>query len=1106
MDVLSSPMNAPSVKKAKEPLTQKGNTKIVHWLYCLAFDAKEQPSASKKKDDEENDDDDREDLVERIVGSGLRVQQFYGVERNFIFAKIGATDRRLLAEAQASKYELDLCDSALREVASKADGLRGALNLEGPFAGPEFKTLVEEHHLIGEDDNKWVQLMEHQIDAKLKMQTTLKPFEQITAPYNAGHEKRIQDAFGCEIYQTYPKLAEGEERGGGLLSILTNRDRVILLQQILQRSDTSDPTAPAGGAGLDLEDLVLQKGTPLKGHYPLHLTPALTAVYEDTSMDSASLSCGSLTREELAKVWPGPCTQPAWRQINLVRDYFGEKIAFYFAFLGHYILWLILPAIVGTAVFSHQVAGTVQDVMDLGGSTADIRFGTGGVSYPASDRIVSDRIDPMSLSRRTITCDAPESDLLLFTSDEKSAFNTFVSLPVANGTVCFGAGESCTEGSGVLSGEAPECVKFAFDGTAGTDDVKVNAACCLRAQTKVEVKVYSEVLELPYYAVFVSLWSVFMLEFWKRKQARLALRWGTIGFEEREQPRVEFRPTHVLPSIVTGAPTTYYSPVKYAFRSTSSLMCLIILALCIVGWFIGIQFLKVVIVKVPQLADYGESGEQIGSYAALTINALFITVFGTLYKGLARKLNEWENHRTESEYIDALVIKTFCFQFVNSYATLFYIAFVKSGLNLDGQEQFCVVGAGSSETDACFGALWFSLFIIFVTQIVVNNFFEVGMPYLKLRLGRYLVKRRKHKAIKQKQALLSASDESLGGEENAAAGKPGKLMPQRTRIEMNANDAFKSPAEDEFKLTQYDTSCFDDYLELALQFGYASLFVTAFPLVPLLALIGNWFENRVDAMKILWLSRRPEAKPAEDIGTWQMIFATLATVSVVTNAGVMCFSTSVLGDSDVQRVWSFFGFIFCVLAVRMVVAHVIQDVPVEVDIQEKRKDFLRRKILECEPDEGRLVRAGKFGRGKKALGGLGKSARRLKRAGAMADAVKANLAAAREISSVDPTLASFLAGLAVRLKGTDGSKGEEYWRAKFGQYDMDSDNSVDLSRAEFSKVLEAEAVSDAALALSETDVRLIFSAIDHDADGEVTIEDFWRFIDDTAGARGDNAV
>lgn len=36
-----------------------------------------------------------------------------------------------------------------------------------------------------------------------------------------------------------------------------------------------------------------------------------------------------------------------------------------------------------------------------------------------------------------------------------------------------------------------------------------------------------------------------------------------------------------------------------------------------------------------------------------------------------------ENHRTDTAYEDNLIAKTFMFQFVNSYASLVYIAFIK---------------------------------------------------------------------------------------------------------------------------------------------------------------------------------------------------------------------------------------------------------------------------------------------------------------------------------------------------------------------------------------------------------------------------------------------
>lgn len=36
-----------------------------------------------------------------------------------------------------------------------------------------------------------------------------------------------------------------------------------------------------------------------------------------------------------------------------------------------------------------------------------------------------------------------------------------------------------------------------------------------------------------------------------------------------------------------------------------------------------------------------------------------------------------ENHRTDSDYEDSLTVKMYLFQFVNFYASVFYIAFFK---------------------------------------------------------------------------------------------------------------------------------------------------------------------------------------------------------------------------------------------------------------------------------------------------------------------------------------------------------------------------------------------------------------------------------------------
>ena len=68
-----------------------------------------------------------------------------------------------------------------------------------------------------------------------------------------------------------------------------------------------------------------------------------------------------------------------------------------------------------------------------------------------------------------------------------------------------------------------------------------------------------------------------------------------------------------------------------------------------------------------------------------------------------------------------------------------------------------------------------------------------------------------------------------------------------------------------------------------LQFGFITIFVAAFPLAPLFALINNWVEIRLDAQKFVCETRRAVAERAENIGIWFRIMEMIAQLAVISN-------------------------------------------------------------------------------------------------------------------------------------------------------------------------------------------------------------------------------
>ncbi|XP_051956844.1 anoctamin-8-like [Xyrauchen texanus] len=81
--------------------------------------------------------------------------------------------------------------------------------------------------------------------------------------------------------------------------------------------------------------------------------------------------------------------------------------------------------------------------------------------------------------------------------------------------------------------------------------------------------------------------------------------------------------------------------------------------------------------------------------------------------------------------------------------------------------------------------------------------------------------------------------------------------------------------------TYQDT--FQDYQEMFVQFGYVVLFSSAFPLAAMCALINNIIEIRSDAFKLCTSLQRPFGLRVGSIGQWQTVMEAMGMIAIIVN-------------------------------------------------------------------------------------------------------------------------------------------------------------------------------------------------------------------------------
>ncbi|XP_038019751.1 anoctamin-8 isoform X5 [Motacilla alba alba] len=210
-------------------------------------------------------------------------------------------------------------------------------------------------------------------------------------------------------------------------------------------------------------------------------------------------------------------------------------------------------------------------------------------------------------------------------------------------------------------------------------------------------------------------------------------------------------------------------------------------------------------------------------------------------------------------------------------------------------------------------------------------------------------------------------------EAEAQPGSPGRaaepaVLARRRRREEEEGDeegrkrnraSWIDPPEEDYstQLTQAEVeSCmkkyedtFQDYQEMFIQFGYVVLFSSAFPLAAACALLNNVIEIRSDAFKLCTGLQRPFGQRVASIGHWQKVMEAMGVLAIVVN----CYLIAQCGQ--LQRLFpglSPEAAIVCVvvlehfaLLLKYVIQVAIPDIPAWVAEEMAKLEYQRREAF-----------------------------------------------------------------------------------------------------------------------------------------------------------------
>jgi anoctamin-8 len=273
----------------------------------------------------------------------------------------------------------------------------------------------------------------------------------------------------------------------------------------------------------------------------------------------------------------------------------------------------------------------------------------------------------------------------------------------------------------------------------------------------------------------------------------------------------------------------------------------------------------------------------------------------------------------------------FQFQFVNSFLSLFYIAFYL-------QDQ---------------ARLKEQLAALLISRQVIGNLKESALPYMLEHMRLAKMSFDLWGALSPQNARPPPGEviDKVEVKEEPSAEQANKRSMSQAELESSLYKVGRRlknslPRTADPLVLQYDGT-FADHLEMTMQLGYVILFSSAFPPAALCAIFNNLVEIRSDAFKLAYVCQRPFGQRVPNIGTWQNCMEYMSIMAVLVNCALIGLSGQVhrmFPDmTATQTILLIVALEHIMLVIRFIITCAIPDIPAWLATEMAKIEWARRE-------------------------------------------------------------------------------------------------------------------------------------------------------------------